>query len=138
MEYIWYNNAQHNIIWNIMWFCSFLALCGLLFTNLRGLACLGSPTGYVELHHTSCYIYFDIFRGWKIKHNLSYWATLFSDLHYTWPPPYDSVTNRWIEANHTQCQVLRFLYLNIHGCMCIMDVTFIFKLFEMEERAIQF
>ena len=48
---------------------------------------------------------------------------MFSDLHYTWPPPYDFVTNRWIEVNHTQCQVLRFLYLTIHGCMCIMDVT---------------
>jgi hypothetical protein len=99
------------IMLNIMLFYSFHALCGLLFTNQRGSVCLGSPIGYVQLHLVLI-IYLMAFevQSWNI-YSLSnwIWGTLFSDMHYTWPSFDDSVTNRWIKANCTQCQNLWFL-----------------------------
>lgn len=65
----------------------------------------------------SCFLLIVIFNliAFEVETQFTKWASLFSDLHYSWTLANDSVTNRRIKANHTQCQELRVLHLNL-GC----------------------
>lgn len=74
-------------------FFSFLALCGLLYTNQRSSACPGVPTGYdlLELVYSSAA---------TKQINRTDLGSLISDMHYPWLPVNDSITYWRVKEYH--------------------------------------